>query len=109
MQNYITLTTKAQKHLQENLLNSPTGTIGVRVGLRNAGCSGFAYTIDFVNKQNEDEDVFECNGIKIIVANKHLNALKGSEIDFVQNGLNSFIKINNPNVLNQCGCFFLFC
>lgn len=104
MQNSITLTPAALQHLQMNLAQSPAGTLGVRIGLRDAGCSGFAYTMDFTDVQNPDDKVFETDGVKIIVDEKNFNALKGTEIDLVQEGINSVLEFNNPNVIHECGC-----
>jgi len=104
MQNSISLTPAAHKHIQENLAQSPEGTLGIRLGLRDAGCSGFAYTFDFVTQQATDDQVFDLDGIKIIIPAHNFKALKGSEIDLVQEGVNSILKVNNPNVMHECGC-----
>lgn len=104
MTNTITLTATATKYLQENLAQSPAGTLGVRVGLRDAGCSGYAYTIDFTNEQLPDDQVLTFDDVKIFINNKHLQALKGTEVDFVQEGVNAMLEFNNPNVIHECGC-----
>lgn len=104
MQNSITLTPTALQHLQQNLATSPAGTVGVRVGIRDAGCSGFAYTMDFTTEQNEDDKIFDIDGVKIIMAGKDFKFLKGSEIDLVQEGVNSILEFHNPNVVHECGC-----
>jgi iron-sulfur cluster assembly accessory protein len=102
--NNITLTPAALQHLQHNIASAPPGTIGVRVGLRDAGCSGFAYTMDFTSEHGPADKVFEQDGIKIFVTTDDLKALKGTEIDLVQEGVNSVLEFNNPNVVNECGC-----
>lgn len=104
MNQSITITNDAVKHLKDNLKTSPAGTLGIRIGLRDAGCSGFAYTIDFTNQQNTDDYVLEQDGVKIFIADKFLKSLAGTEIDLVHQGINSVIAFNNPNVINQCGC-----
>lgn len=104
MQNSISLTPAAQKHLQENLANSPQGTVGIRVGLRDAGCSGFAYTMDFSSEVKADDQVFDNDGVKIIVAGEHMSALNGTVIDLAHEGVNSILEFNNPNVVHECGC-----
>lgn len=100
----ITLSPTAKKYLQESLTTSPSGTLGVRIGLRDAGCSGFAYTIDFATEELADDKVFAFDDVKIFVAEKHMPALDGMEIDFVTQGVNSILQFNNPNVINSCGC-----
>lgn len=104
MKKSISLTPEARKHLQENLQHSPAGTLGIRIALRDAGCSGFAYTFDFVAQLNADDQSFEVDGIKIFIPQKNLNALQGSEIDFIRDGISSILKVNNPNVVHECGC-----
>jgi iron-sulfur cluster assembly accessory protein len=104
MQNSITLTPAALQHLQENLAQSPAGTLGVRVGLRDAGCSGYAYTIDFTKEVTDTDQVFDNDGVKIVVANDYFKALKGTVIDLVQEGVNSILEFKNPNVVHECGC-----
>jgi iron-sulfur cluster assembly protein len=100
----ITLTPAAKNFLQGNLAQSPAGTVGIKFGLRDAGCSGYAYTIDFAQEIAADDQVFNFDAVKIIVPAQHLNALHGTEIDYVQQGINSVLQFNNPNVVNQCGC-----
>lgn len=100
----ITLTKSAQNFLEGNLSNSPTGTKGIRLGLRDAGCSGFAYTFDFTNVENNDDQIFTFDDIKIYISEKFMAALHGTEIDYVTQGVNSVLQFNNPNVKNACGC-----
>lgn len=100
----ITLTPAAQQYLETSLQGSPAGTIGVRIGLRDAGCSGFAYTIDFATESSSEDEVFDFAPVQIIVARKDLKALSGTELDYVTQGVNSLLQFNNPNVVNACGC-----
>ena len=100
----ITLTPAALQHLQHNLTQCPPGTLGVRVGLRDAGCSGFAYTMDFTSEQEPTDEVFDFDGVKIFMSPADLKSLKGTEIDLVQEGVNSVLEFNNPNVVHECGC-----
>ena len=104
MQNQITLTPTAQKHLRDNLARSPEGTLGVRLGLRDAGCSGFAYTLDLVTEHSVEDLTLDFDDVKIIIPANNISALNGSEIDFIREGLNYVLKVNNPNVIHACGC-----
>jgi iron-sulfur cluster assembly accessory protein len=104
MNNTLILTPAAIQYLQENLASSPAGTLGVRVGLRDAGCSGYAYTIDFTNEQLPDDHILTFDTIKIFMSEKHIKAFHGTEVDFVEEGLNSTLEFNNPNVVQECGC-----
>lgn len=104
MNNAITLTAAAKQHLHSSLEASPAGTIGIRFGIRDAGCSGFAYTLDFTDAQHASDHVFAFDEVRILVANDHLPALAGTEIDYVQQGVNAVLEFNNPNVIDSCGC-----
>lgn len=104
MNNTITVTPAAQQHLLSSIASSPAGTIGIRFGLRDAGCSGYAYTIDFTDTKAEDDHSFEFDGVNIIVSGAHLQSLAGTQIDYVKQGMNSLLSFNNPNVVDACGC-----
>lgn len=104
MQQAISLTSTALQYLQQHIAQAPLGTLGIRLGLRDAGCSGFAYTVDFANELNNDEETLEFADLKIFVAAKHLERFNGMEIDYAQKGVNFILEFNNPNVVNQCGC-----
>ncbi|HNE28266.1 MAG TPA: iron-sulfur cluster assembly accessory protein [Saprospiraceae bacterium] len=75
----------------------------LRVGVKGGGCSGFSYVLGFDQKQDND-DVFELNGIQVVMNKAHAIYLLGMEIDFV-NGLdNRGFTFNNPNATSTCGC-----
>jgi iron-sulfur cluster assembly accessory protein len=77
---------------------------GMRFAEEMAGCSGFEYVLDFSEKADEDDQVFESNGIEIHVKKAMLPRLLGSEIDYVEGLRGSGFKISNPNVRSSCGC-----
>ncbi|OBX08507.1 iron-sulfur cluster assembly protein [Gallibacterium salpingitidis] len=99
----ISLTESAAQRVRDFLANRGKG-IGLRLGVKTSGCSGLAYVLEFVDVLNEDDQVFEDNGVKIIVDNKSLVYLDGTQLDFVKEGLNEGFKFANPNVKEQCGC-----
>ena len=99
----ITITQTAAKHVNEHLMSRGTG-IGLRLGVKTTGCSGLAYVIEFADKVENDDKVFEHNGIKLIINRKSYVYLKGTELDFGKEGLNEGFKFNNPNVKDKCGC-----
>ncbi|HSX19566.1 MAG TPA: iron-sulfur cluster assembly accessory protein [Gammaproteobacteria bacterium] len=100
----ITLTAAAQQYLQEHLATGPDGTLGIRIGLRDYGCTGFGYVIDFADSKEEADHVFEFDGIQILIDGKFMPVLHGTEIDYVKQGVNSLLQYNNPNVVKSCGC-----
>ncbi len=79
--------------------------IGLRLATRKSGCSGFAYVVDYADKVDDSDIVFESHGIKVVVDKDSLAHLEGMEVDYVKNnGLNEGFEFNNPNVKNMCGC-----
>ena len=99
----LTLTATAAQHVQKSLTNRGKG-VGLRLGVKTSGCSGMAYTIEFADEVEEDDQIFESQGVKIIADPKSLVYLDGTELDYVREGLNEGFKFNNPNVKDQCGC-----
>jgi iron-sulfur cluster assembly protein len=99
----ITLTEKAAKHVQQQLAKRGNG-IALRVGIKKSGCSGFSYTYDFADEINTHDRLFASYDVQVVVDEKDLPFLNGALIDFTQEGLSSFFKLNNPNIDNTCGC-----
>ncbi|AVQ87210.1 MULTISPECIES: iron-sulfur cluster assembly protein IscA [Plesiomonas] len=99
----ITMTESAESRVRTFLQNRGKG-IGLRLGVKTSGCSGMAYVLEFVDVLNDDDVVFDNNGVKVIVDTKSLQFLDGTELDFVREGLNEGFKFNNPNVTGECGC-----
>lgn len=88
----------------KKFLESRGKGIGLRLGIKTSGCSGLAYVLEFVDELNEDDQVFEQYGVKVIVDSKSLIYLEGTLLDFEKEGLNEGFKFHNPNVKDQCGC-----
>ncbi|MGL4827204.1 MAG: iron-sulfur cluster assembly protein IscA [Vibrionaceae bacterium] len=99
----ISLTDAAAQRVQSFLQKRGKG-VGLRLAVRTSGCSGMAYVLEFVDEINEEDQVFEQKGVKVIVDSKSLLYLDGTELDFVKEGLNEGFKFNNPNVTSECGC-----
>ena len=99
----ITLSQAAAERVQKFLAQRGKG-IGLRLGVRTSGCSGMAYTLEFVDESLPDDISFESGGVTVLIDPKSLSFLDGTELDFVREGLNEGFKFNNPNVKNTCGC-----
>jgi iron-sulfur cluster assembly protein len=100
----VTLTEKAAQHV-ENMLQQRGSGIGLRLGTKKSGCSGYAYEVDYADDVEDGDLVFDSHGVKVIVHQDHLEHLDGLEIDYVkQNALNQGFEFNNPNVKDMCGC-----
>jgi iron-sulfur cluster assembly protein len=78
--------------------------VGLRVGVKKTGCSGYAYVVDYADAVGANDVVFEQGGVKIIVDPESLALIDGTEVDFVKQGLNEAFKFRNPNVKGECGC-----
>ncbi len=85
-------------------LDSRGSGFGVRLGVKTSGCSGMAYVLEFVDDLNEDDVVFEDHGVKVIIDQKSLVYLDGTQLDYGKEGLNEGFLFNNPNVKDECGC-----
>ncbi|MFC6671659.1 iron-sulfur cluster assembly protein IscA [Marinobacterium aestuariivivens] len=99
----ISMTPAAVQHVVGYLEKRGHGA-GIRLGVRTTGCSGMAYVLEFVDEIQDEDQVFEADGVKVVVDPKSLIYLDGTELDYVREGLNEGFQFNNPNVRNECGC-----
>ncbi len=101
----VTLTERAARHVRKMLEHEEqVGAIGLRLGIKPSGCSGFAYRVDYAEEVGEDDQVIEMHGVKVVVARQHRPFLEGTEVDYVRDGLNQRFDFRNPNVRDLCGC-----
>jgi len=100
----ISLTERAASHIKEFLAAQAQEAVGLRIGIRPSGCSGQAYVVETAERVGERDQVFESNGVRVIVDENSLSYLDGTELDYVREGLNEGFKFNNPNVKDTCGC-----
>ena len=99
----ITLTERAAERVTNYLANRGKG-LGIRIGVKTSGCTGFAYVLEFVDQTDEHDLVFESYGAKVVVDPKSLVYIDGTEIDYAKKGLNEGFEFINPNVKDACGC-----
>ncbi|CCH61209.1 hypothetical protein TBLA_0E01520 [Henningerozyma blattae CBS 6284] len=98
----ISLSPKAISHLK-TLLDQPTPKL-IRIGTRNRGCSGLTYDLKYIDKPDKFDEVIEQNGIKIVIDSKALFSVVGSEMDWIDDKLQSRFVFKNPNSKGTCGC-----
>ncbi len=98
----ISLTPSATDRVR-NFINRDGG-VGLRLGVRKTGCSGWAYVVELARSIDADDVIFEQDDVKIVVDHDSLAFLDGSTIDFVSEGLGSTFRFDNPNVTDECGC-----
>jgi iron-sulfur cluster assembly protein len=78
--------------------------MGLRLGVRKTGCSGFAYVINYADGPQPGDAVFEDRGVQVFVDAASVGLLDGTIVDFVKQGLNEAFRFRNPNVKGECGC-----
>lgn len=103
MSESLRLTPSALAHFKDSLKANPNA-LGIRLGLKTAGCSGQTYLVDYATQQCEDDHLLEVQGIQFIVSHRDLPNFMGMEIDLVQQDFNTQLIFNNPNVASACGC-----
>ena len=89
------------KHLMSTRTDPATG---LRIGVRTGGCSGLAYSMDFTVENEPLDEVVEARGVTLFVDSKALMFLIGTEMDYVEDKLQSGFVFNNPNEKGRCGC-----
>lgn len=100
----LTISDRASKRVQEILKNAGKSVIGLRVGIKTAGCSGLQYTVEFASEQKPFEDAIDLNGFCVFIDPASVMFLIGSEMDWVEDKFNSSFVFNNPNETAKCGC-----
>ncbi|NKI34836.1 iron-sulfur cluster assembly accessory protein [Wenzhouxiangella sp. XN79A] len=98
----ITLTQAAAERVAHFLTDQ--GGVGLRLGVRRTGCSGWAYEVGLAEAVEDGDTVFEDRGIRIVVDADALPLVAGTRIDFARQGLNRQFEFENPNVTDECGC-----
>ncbi len=99
----VTVTPEAARHLQQQATAS--GLSGVRISVRESGCSGYMYVMEEVDaSESGDVEVKLDNGLSLYVDAQSVGLLRGTKLDYVREGLNRTLKFLNPNVTAACGC-----
>ncbi len=99
----ITLSQAAAERVQR-FMSEQADALGLRLGVKKTGCSGFAYVLDYARDTGPEDIVFVDRGVRIIVDQASLPLLDGTRVDFVRDGLNQAFRFENPNIRDECGC-----
>ena len=99
----ITMTEAAAERVK-SFMEKRGGGVGLRLGVKTTGCSGMAYVMEYADGIEDDDVVFDDQGVKILVNPKSLVYLDGTELDYAREGLNEGFQFKNPNVKDECGC-----
>ena len=100
----VKLTDEAAHRVSEIMSGAGEDFIGVKIGVKNGGCAGMEYTMDYATEAAPLDEVVEENGIKILIDPKAILFLIGTEIDYVTEKLSQRFVFNNPNQTDACGC-----
>ncbi|XP_013386253.1 iron-sulfur cluster assembly 1 homolog, mitochondrial-like [Lingula anatina] len=99
----LTLTPAAVQRIQ-SLVSQKPGTIGLKIGVKQRGCNGLSYTLDYVKERGKFDEVVEQDGVTVLMDKKAQLTLLGTEMDFKEDKLSSEFIFNNPNIIGVCGC-----
>ncbi len=99
----ITLTKSAAERVR-NFIAARGQGVGLRLSVRKTGCSGYAYVVNYAEEITDNDQVFDSEGVKVVVDADSLALVDGTEIDFVRHGLSEAFRFRNPNVRGECGC-----
>ncbi len=102
--NIIGISDNAAKRIAVLVENEKVEGMRLRVAVSGGGCSGFQYGFSLDNEKNDDDLLFEKNGIEVVVDETSLEFLKGSELDYVEDLIGSYFSMTNPNATSTCGC-----
>ena len=100
----LTLTEAAANRVKDIIAKADRPIAGVRVGVKNGGCAGMSYTMEYAEAARPGEDVVEDKGVKVLIDPKAILFLLGTEMDFKTTKLSSQFVFNNPNQTSACGC-----
>ena len=77
---------------------------GIKLGVKNGGCAGMAYTMDYLDEFSDNDECIDIEGIKLVIDPKAILFLLGTEMDYQESTLDSGFIFNNPNQTDACGC-----
>ena len=98
------LTEKAAERIRSVIARAERPVAGLRVGVKNGGCAGMEYTMEYAETVNATDEVVEDKGVKILVDPKAVLFLLGTEMDYKTEKLSAQFVFNNPNQTSACGC-----
>jgi iron-sulfur cluster assembly protein len=100
----MTMTESAAGRIQALLAKRGKPSAGIRIGVRSRGCSGLTYTLEYADEKGKFDEVVEDKGVTILIDPKATMFIIGTEMDFVEDKLQSGFTFRNPNEKGRCGC-----
>ena len=100
----IRLTEAAAERIKYVMANAVEAVVGVRVGVKNGGCAGMSYTMEYAERIDKADEVVEDKGVRVLIDPKAVLFLLGTEMDYKTDKLSAQFVFNNPNQTSACGC-----
>ncbi len=100
----ITVTESAAERVKALLAKRGKPSAGIRIGVRAKGCSGMSYTLEYADEKNQFDEVVEMHGVTLFIDPKATMFIFGTEMDFVEDKMQSGFVFRNPNEKGRCGC-----
>ena len=100
----MTLTDAAADRIRALLANRGKPAVGIRVGVRSRGCSGLTYTLEYADEKGKFDEIVEDKGVTVLIDPKATMFIIGTEMDYVEDKLQSGFTFRNPNEKGRCGC-----
>lgn len=100
----VRMTDEAIAHTRAQLGKRPAAK-GIRLAVKESGCSGYMYSTDWVDQPADDDESFTvADGVTLFIKRQHLPLVTGTEIDLITQGVNRVLLFRNPNATAECGC-----
>ncbi len=100
----MTLTDRAAERVRTLLSQNDGKTLGLRIGITNTGCNGLSYTMDFAEDRKDDDEIVTKSDITLLIDHDAVQYVAGTEMDWLEEGLQSRFTFENPNEKGRCGC-----
>ena len=100
----LTITASALARVKQLLEQRGKPSVGIRIGIKTKGCSGLSYTLEYADEANKLDEVVEQDGVTILIDPKAVLFILGTEMDYVEEKLESGFIFRNPNEKGRCGC-----
>lgn len=100
----LTLTAEAIRHMEKQV-QEKTGTVGIHIGVKPSGCSGYMYVMDLLDSVPADDVAMKVSdALTVYIDRDSVSVLEGTVLDYVKQGLNATLQFRNPNATSECGC-----
>ncbi|MBI3446046.1 MAG: iron-sulfur cluster assembly accessory protein [Magnetospirillum sp.] len=100
----MTITDAAAERVKALLSKRGKPSVGIRIGVRSKGCSGMSYTLEYADEKSQFDEILEDKGVTVLIDPKATMFILGTEMDYVEDKMQSGFVFKNPNEKGRCGC-----